>query len=120
MSAPFSGKAVGIGRSSGPPGRGSLTIASANAGGEASTRVAARPSRESGAGTRESEKGVPAPWPYLQPDSDLVRMHLYGVLRNVHLPAAVAVNGAESFVAAGGLGLRLIQGRRYHVESDLE
>jgi hypothetical protein len=47
-------------------------------------------------------------------------MHLYGVLRNVHLPAAVAVNGAESFVAAGGLGLRLIQGRRYHVESDLE
>src|SRR5216683_6281849 len=41
MSAPFWGKAVVIGRSSGPPGSGSLTIASANAGGEASASVAA-------------------------------------------------------------------------------
>src|SRR5438105_3612354 len=41
MSAPFWGKAVVIGRSSGPPGRRSLTIVSANAGAEASARVAA-------------------------------------------------------------------------------
>src|SRR6266478_9354657 len=41
MSAPFSGKAVVIGRSSGPPGSGSLTITSANTDGEASARVAA-------------------------------------------------------------------------------
>jgi hypothetical protein len=36
-------------------------------------------------------------------DPDLVRMYLDGVSRNVHLPATVAVNGAESFVAAGRL-----------------
>jgi hypothetical protein len=35
---------------------------------------------------------MPAPWPYLEPDSDLLRMHLDGVSRNVHLPATVAVN----------------------------
>ncbi len=43
-----------------------------------------------------------------------------GVVRNVHLPATVAVNGAESLVAAARLGLGLIQVPRYHVESDLE
>jgi DNA-binding transcriptional LysR family regulator len=43
-----------------------------------------------------------------------------GVLRNVNLPATVAVNGAESLVAAARLGLGLIQVPRYHVESDLE
>jgi hypothetical protein len=32
------------------------------------------------------------------------------VVRNVNLPAPVAVNGAESLVAAGRLGLGLIQG----------
>ncbi len=31
-------------------------------------------------------------WPYFQPDSDLVRMYLDGVSRNLHLPATVAVN----------------------------
>jgi DNA-binding transcriptional LysR family regulator len=43
-----------------------------------------------------------------------------GVLRNVRLPATVAVNGAESLVAAARLGLGLTQVPRYHVESDLE
>jgi DNA-binding transcriptional LysR family regulator len=43
-----------------------------------------------------------------------------GILRNVSLPATVAVNGAESFVAAARLGLGLIQVPRYHVENDLE
>ena len=45
---------------------------------------------------------------------------LDGVVRNVHLPAAVAVDGAESLVAAGRLGLGLIQVPRYHIESDLQ
>lgn len=43
-----------------------------------------------------------------------------GVLCNVSLPATVAVNGAESLVAAARLGLGLIQVPRYHVESDVE
>jgi DNA-binding transcriptional LysR family regulator len=43
-----------------------------------------------------------------------------GVVRNIHLPAAVAVDGAETLVAAGRLGLGLIQVPRYHIESDLE
>jgi DNA-binding transcriptional LysR family regulator len=43
-----------------------------------------------------------------------------GVLCNVSLPAMVAVNGAESLVAASRLGLGLIQAPLYHVESDLE
>jgi DNA-binding transcriptional LysR family regulator len=43
-----------------------------------------------------------------------------GVVHNVHLPATVAVNGAESLVAAARLGLGLIQVPRYHVEGDLE
>src|SRR5260221_158435 len=42
-----------------------------------------------------------------------------GVVRHVDLPAIVAVNGAESLVAAGRLGLGLIQVPRYHIESDL-
>jgi DNA-binding transcriptional LysR family regulator len=42
-----------------------------------------------------------------------------GVVRHVDLPATVAVNGAESLVAAGRLGLGLIQVQRYHIESDL-
>ena len=42
------------------------------------------------------------------------------VLCNVRLPATVAVNAAESLVAAARLGLGLIQVPRYHVESDLE
>jgi hypothetical protein len=57
-----------------------------------------RPSRESDAGTKESDKRVPAPWPFLQPDSDLRMICLEGVSRNVHLPATLAVNGAGSFV----------------------
>lgn len=40
-------------------------------------------------------------------------------MRHVDLPATVAVNGAESLVAAGRLGLGLIQVPRYHIESDL-
>ena len=43
-----------------------------------------------------------------------------GVVRHVHLLATVAVNGAESLVAAGRLGLGLIQVPRYHIESDLQ
>jgi DNA-binding transcriptional LysR family regulator len=42
-----------------------------------------------------------------------------GAVRKVRLPATVAVNGAESLVAAARLGLGLIQVPRYHVESDL-
>src|SRR6202047_1449023 len=42
-----------------------------------------------------------------------------GVVRHVDLPATVAVNGAESLVGAGRLGLGLIQVPRYHIESDL-
>src|ERR1700736_3476237 len=43
-----------------------------------------------------------------------------GVVRNVNLPASVAVNAAESLVAAGRLGLGLLQVPRYHIENDLE
>jgi DNA-binding transcriptional LysR family regulator len=43
-----------------------------------------------------------------------------GVVRNVLLPAAVVVDGAESLVAAARLALGLIQVPRYHIESDLE
>ena len=43
-----------------------------------------------------------------------------GIVREVNLPAPVAVNGAESLVAAGRLGMGLIQVPRYHVEGDLE
>ena len=42
-----------------------------------------------------------------------------GVVRNVLLPAAVVVDGAESLVAAARLALGLIQVPRYHIESDL-
>lgn len=40
-------------------------------------------------------------------------------LRRVTLPSPVAVNGAESLVAAARLGLGLIQVPRYHVAQDL-
>jgi DNA-binding transcriptional LysR family regulator len=43
-----------------------------------------------------------------------------GRLRHVALPATISVNGAESLVAAGRLGLGLIQVPRYHVEGDFE
>ena len=43
-----------------------------------------------------------------------------GVVRNVNLLAPVAVNGAESLVAVGRLGLGMIQAPRDHVEGDLE
>jgi len=42
-----------------------------------------------------------------------------GAIRRVPLPAAVSVNGAESYVAAARLGLGLIQVPRYHIEGDL-
>ncbi len=41
------------------------------------------------------------------------------VMREVYLPAAVTVSGAESLVAAARLGLGLIQAPRYHLESEL-
>jgi DNA-binding transcriptional LysR family regulator len=40
-------------------------------------------------------------------------------LRTVTLPSPIAVNGAESFVAAARLGFGLIQVPRYHVAQDL-
>lgn len=43
-----------------------------------------------------------------------------GVVRTATLPATIAVNAAESFVAAARLGLGLIQVPRYHVEDDLQ
>src|SRR5467141_3456008 len=91
MSTPFSGKAVVIGRSSGPPGSGSLTIASANADGEASARVAAPAvlrTRRRDERKREGSRAMAVP----PPVSDLVRMYLDGVSRNVDPPDTVAVN----------------------------
>ncbi|MCA1441376.1 LysR family transcriptional regulator [Ensifer sp. IC4062] len=43
-----------------------------------------------------------------------------GIVRTATLPATIAVNAAESFVAAARLGLGLIQVPRYHVEGDLQ
>jgi DNA-binding transcriptional LysR family regulator len=40
-------------------------------------------------------------------------------IRHITLPATVAVNGAESLVAAARLGLGLIQVPRYHIAGDL-
>ncbi|MDY0884765.1 LysR family transcriptional regulator [Dongia soli] len=40
-------------------------------------------------------------------------------IRHITLPATVAVNGAESLVAAARLGLGLVQVPRYHIEDDL-
>lgn len=42
-----------------------------------------------------------------------------GKVEHVALPVTIAVNAAESFVAAARLGLGLIQVPRYHVERDL-
>jgi hypothetical protein len=38
-----------------------------------------------------------------------------GVLRKVTLPTTVSVDGAETLVAAGRLGLGLIQAPHYHL-----
>lgn len=43
-----------------------------------------------------------------------------GKIRNITLPAAVSVNGAESLVAAARLGLGLVQVPRYHIETDMQ
>ncbi|ANL73431.1 LysR family transcriptional regulator protein [Rhizobium phaseoli] len=42
-----------------------------------------------------------------------------GAVRNITLPAAVAVNDAESYISAARMGLGLIQIPRYHAENDL-
>lgn len=42
-----------------------------------------------------------------------------GNLRNITLPTTVAVNAAESYIAAARLGLGIIQMPRYHAEHDL-
>jgi DNA-binding transcriptional LysR family regulator len=42
-----------------------------------------------------------------------------GAVRNVTLPATVAVNGAETLVAAARMGLGLIQAPLYHLEADI-
>ncbi|MBB4236113.1 LysR family transcriptional regulator [Rhizobium esperanzae] len=42
-----------------------------------------------------------------------------GVVREIVIPATIAVNAAESYVSAAKLGLGLIQIPRYHAERDL-
>ncbi|MBX5001109.1 LysR family transcriptional regulator [Rhizobium lentis] len=42
-----------------------------------------------------------------------------GALREITIPATIAVNAAESYVSAARLGLGLIQIPRYHAEGDL-
>ncbi|PDT38225.1 LysR family transcriptional regulator [Rhizobium sp. M10] len=42
-----------------------------------------------------------------------------GAVRNITLPATVAVNAAESYISAARMGLGLIQIPRYHAEKDL-
>ncbi|MBB2677488.1 UNVERIFIED_ORG: DNA-binding transcriptional LysR family regulator [Rhizobium esperanzae] len=42
-----------------------------------------------------------------------------GAVRNITLPAAVAVNAAESYISAARMGLGLIQIPLYHAENDL-
>src|SRR5260370_30684711 len=98
----FSGKAVVIGRSSGPPGSGSLTIASANADGEASARVAAPAVSRKRRRDERKREGSARAMAVLQPNSDLVRMYLDGVSRNVHLPATVTVNERKASSAPEG------------------
>lgn len=60
-------------------------------------------------GFRSSITGVPIPLEFQVGDK----------VEHVALPVTVAVNAAESFVAAARLGLGLIQVPRYHVERDL-
>lgn len=60
-------------------------------------------------GFRASITGVPIPLEFQVGDK----------VEHVALPVTVAVNAAESFVAAARLGLGLIQVPRYHVERDL-
>jgi DNA-binding transcriptional LysR family regulator len=42
-----------------------------------------------------------------------------GAIRNIALPATVAVNGAETLIAAARIGLGLIQAPLYHLEADI-
>ncbi|WHO74452.1 LysR family transcriptional regulator [Rhizobium sp. BT03] len=42
-----------------------------------------------------------------------------GVVHEIRIPAAVAVNAAESYISAARIGLGLIQIPRYHAEKDL-
>ncbi|MEK1948974.1 MAG: LysR family transcriptional regulator [Ensifer adhaerens] len=60
-------------------------------------------------GFRSSTSGAPIP----------LEFQVGGKVEHVALPVTVAVNAAESFVAAARLGLGLIQVPRYHVERDL-
>lgn len=60
-------------------------------------------------GFRSSTSGAPIPLEFKVGDK----------VEHVALPVTVAVNAAESFVAAARLGLGLIQVPRYHVERDL-
>jgi DNA-binding transcriptional LysR family regulator len=42
-----------------------------------------------------------------------------GQVRNIEIPAVVAVNAAESYISAARLGLGIIQIPRYHAEEDI-
>jgi DNA-binding transcriptional LysR family regulator len=42
-----------------------------------------------------------------------------GQVRNIEIPAVVAVNAAESYISAARLGLGIIQIPRYHAEKDI-
>ncbi len=61
-------------------------------------------------GFRSSTTGAPMP----------LEFQVAGRVEHVVLPVTVAVNAAESFVAAARLGLGLIQVPRYHVAQDLK
>lgn len=61
-------------------------------------------------GFRSSTTGAPMP----------LEFQAAGRVEHVVLPVTVAVNAAESFVAAARLGLGLIQVPRYHVAQDLK
>ncbi len=61
-------------------------------------------------GFRSSTTGAPMP----------LEFQVTGRVEHVVLPVTVAVNAAESFVAAARLGLGLIQVPRYHVAQDLK
>jgi DNA-binding transcriptional LysR family regulator len=52
--------------------------------------------------------------------SAAARVRVDGALRQVTLPVAISVDGAETLIAAGRLGLGLIRAPRYHLESDLK
>ena len=42
-----------------------------------------------------------------------------GTVRDITIPATVAVNAAESYISAARMGLGMIQIPRYHAEEDL-